>query len=121
MNAEKFDRKVFERIERLQLARRQYKEAVRELQEMARKLTTLGGLLEHDPTKIRMSSDRESVEFSDKTDDYEIGISRAALDALPDQIGGTLLASRDLDQLEKCLIDAGFGDIINKPDKAPNC
>lgn len=108
MNSEELD----ERIRRLRASRRRYSAAVRELQEMGRKITILGRLLAESPTDIWMSSDRESVLFTEKRGGEEIGISRAELDALPEKIGGTLLASREIDQLEKCLSDAGSGDVI---------
>ena len=116
MNSEEFDRKVFLRIKRLQASRRQYSVSVHELQEIGRKLTILGSLLSLSPKEVWMSSDRESVLFSDKKGGEELGISRAELDALPHQIAHTLLASREIEQLEQCLIDAGFGDIIKKAD-----
>ena len=109
MNAEEFD----ERIKRLQTSRRRYSIAVHELQEIGRKITILGHLLAESPTNIWMSSDRESVLFTEKRGGEEISISRAELDALPEKIGGTLLASREIDQLEECLSDAGFGDLIS--------
>ena len=108
MNSDGLD----ERIRRLRASRRCYSAAVRELQEMGRKITILGRLLAESPTDIWMSTDRESVLFTEKRDGEELGISRAELDALPEKIGGTLLASREIDQLEKCLYDAGFGDLI---------
>ncbi len=114
MNSEELDRKVFERIKRLQTTRRQYSVSVHELQEIGRKITILGNLLSLSPTDVWMSSDRESVLFSDKKSDKEFCISRAELEALPDQIGRTLLASREIGQLEQCLTDAGFGDFIKK-------
>ena len=109
MNAEEFD----ERIKRLQTSRRRYSIAVHELQEIGRKITILGHLLAESPTNIWMSSDRESVLFTKKRGGEEISISRAELDALPEKIGRTLLASREIDQFEECLSDAGFGDLIS--------
>ena len=108
MNSEEFD----ERIRRLQSSRRHYSVAVHELQEIGRKITILGRLLAESPTDIWMSSDRESVLLIEKRGGEEISISRSELDALPEKIGGTLLASREIDQLEEYLSDAGFGDLI---------
>lgn len=58
-----------------------------------------------------MSSDRESVLLTENRGGEEISISRAELGALPEKIGRTLLASREMDQLEECLSDAGIGDL----------
>jgi len=79
-------------------------------------MTILVGLLSQSPTDLWNSSDRESIRFLDGKDGEEIGISRAELDALPGQISRTFLASREIDHLEECLIVAGFGDILNRPD-----
>ena len=114
MNAEELDKKVFKKINCLQLSRRQYSVAVHELQEIGQKLTILCSLLAQDPTRIRMSSDREAVEFSDKENGKEMSICRAEIDALPHQIAGTLLAAREIAHLERCLTDAGFADMIKK-------
>ena len=108
MNTEELD----ERIRRLREARRRYRVAVHELQEMGRKITIPGRLLAESPTDIWMSTDRESVLFTEKRGGEELGISRAELDVLPEKIAGTLLASREIDQLEECLSDAGFGELI---------
>ena len=99
------------RIRRLREARRRYRVAVHELQEMGRKITILGRLLAESPREIWMSTDRESVLFAEKRGGEELGISRAELDVLPEKIAGTLLASREIDQLEKCLSDAGIDDL----------
>ena len=109
MNSEELDKG----IKRLQTSRRRYSVAVHELQEIGRKITILGRLLAESPTDIWMSSDRESVQFTEKRGGEELSISRAELDTLPDKIGGTLLASREIDHLEECLSDAGFGDLIS--------
>lgn len=105
MNSEELD----ERIRRLQCSRRRYGAAVHGLQENGRKMTILGRLLAEYPTDIWMNTDRESVLFTMKRGGEEISISRAELDALPENIGRTLLTSREMDQLEDCLSDADFG------------
>jgi len=109
MNSEELD----ERIRRLQYSRRRYRVAVHELQGIGRKITIPGRLLAESPTDTWMNTDRESVLFTDKRGGEEISISRAELDALPEKIGRTLLASREMDQHEECLSDAGFGDLID--------
>ena len=109
MNSEELD----ERIKRLRASRRRYGVAVHELQVIGRKITILGRLLAESPTDIWMSTDRESVLFTEKRGGEELSISRAELDALPEKIGRTLLASREIDQLEECLSDAGFGNLIS--------
>ena len=84
MNSEKLD----ERIRRLRAFRRRHRAAVRELQEMGRMITILGRLLAESPTDIWMSTDRESVLFTEKRGGEELGISRADdLDELPEKIG----------------------------------
>ena len=107
MNYDELD----ERIRRLRTSQRRYSAAVRELQEMGRKITILGRLLAESPRDIWMSSDRESVLFTEKRGGEELGISRAELDVLPEKIAGTLLASREIDQLEEGLSDAGIDDL----------
>ena len=109
MNSDELD----ERIRGLREARRRYRVAVHELQEMGRKITILGHLLAESPGDIRMSTDRESVLFAEMRGGEDLGISRFELEALPQKIAGTLLASREIDQLEECLSDAGFGDLIS--------
>ena len=109
MNSEGLD----ERIRRLQYSQRRYGAAVHGLQGIGRKITILGRLLAEYPTDIWMTTDRESVLFTMKRGGEEISISRAELGALPEKIGRTLLASREMDQLEECLSDAGFGDLID--------
>ncbi len=109
MNTDELD----ERIRRLRASRRRYSAAVHELQEMGRKITILGRLLAESPTDIGMSSDRESVLFIEKRGGEELSISRFELEALPEKIAGTLLASREIDQLEEGLSDAGIDDLIS--------
>ena len=123
MSSEEFDRKVFELIKQLQACRRQYRRGVQELQEMGRKMTIMVGLLADSPTDIRMSSDRESVEFSDEEggdEDQPLFISRFELEALPNLIGQTLGNSREIDQLEEYLTNADFGDFITPNYQSPS-
>ena len=52
-----------ELAERLEFERRRYVVSVGELQDMARKLTELGRLLEVSPDRVAVSTDRKSLEF----------------------------------------------------------
>lgn len=83
INSEEFE----DGIRCLHASRRHYNAAFHELRGIGRKVTILGRLLAESPTDIWMSTDRESVMFTEKSGGEKVRMPRAELDALPERIG----------------------------------
>ena len=91
--------------ELLEQKRRRYEDGVRAIQKTAHKLTLVGRLLKSCPSRVAVSTDRESLEFwqDDGESDY---LSRGELDRLPDLVSRTHFLGFEIRCLEEELDDA---------------
>jgi len=80
---------------------------MRALQDTGHRLVEMLEIMGLDPTKVWNSTDRESIEYQDRTNGELTWVNGNELRRMPEQIGSTLYLARQIAELERELKQGG--------------
>ena len=107
MTEDEFKQKVYERLEELQRARKKNSIARLELRRLGDRLQSLCQSLQHTIVSVSVTPDGNINSGGTE-------ISRQDLNDLPHKLDSYLKTETEIKELEDCLVEAGYGNLIGK-------
>lgn len=111
MTNEELKSRVFEMITRLRDARQKHCVLSHELRELGASLKALGGVMESDLSEIMVDVQLKDLSFVEGNSDKIV--SREQLVQLFDKLKEYSENEEEIEELERCLEGAGYGNVIN--------